>query len=371
VKTLLERLTCEGPKCILALDGGGVRGAITLGFLERIEQILRTRYQKGDVRLCDYFDLIGGTSTGAIIAAGLAVGMEAAEIKQKFLDLGRKVFGKKQWRKYKALYHVEPLKKELTTLFGDRTLGDPSIKTGLCIITKRADRRNTWYLINHPLGKDYDHMSPLLLADAVRASTAAPIYFIPVRFDLGHGEVGAFVDGAVSMAGNPALDLFLVATLSGFPFRWPIGEERLLLVSVGSGVLRWRSTVDHVVDHRLWDWAIEIPSILMEDASWRNQLLLQLLSRSPTPWEIDPDVGNLASDLLAGEPALSYLRYNVLLDADNLEQLQLTELIPHLESFRNISAAENSSALAAIGERAAEKVVQDEHFLGAFDKIFA
>ena len=75
--TLLERLTAAGPKRILALDGGGIRGALTLGCLERIEAILRQRHRRPDLRLCEYFDLIGGTSTGAIIAAALAIGLGA------------------------------------------------------------------------------------------------------------------------------------------------------------------------------------------------------------------------------------------------------------------------------------------------------
>ena len=76
--TLLERLTAEGPKRILALDGGGIRGVLTLGFLERIEQILRDRHNNPNLRLSDYFDLIGGTSTGSIIASALAIGMEVS-----------------------------------------------------------------------------------------------------------------------------------------------------------------------------------------------------------------------------------------------------------------------------------------------------
>src|SRR6516165_1075454 len=62
----LDRST--GPKRILALDGGGIRGILTLEYLSAIENILRTRSGRGDFLLCDYFDLIGGTSTGSTIA---------------------------------------------------------------------------------------------------------------------------------------------------------------------------------------------------------------------------------------------------------------------------------------------------------------
>src|SRR5690349_21153748 len=69
-------LFCGGPKRILALDGGGVRGAIAVAFLEEIEQVLSQNLQR-PVQLNHYFDLIGGTSTGAIIACALALGFAA------------------------------------------------------------------------------------------------------------------------------------------------------------------------------------------------------------------------------------------------------------------------------------------------------
>ncbi len=89
---LVDRLSSSGPKRILALDGGGIRGALTVGFLKRIEQILRERHGRPDLLLCDYFDLIGGTSTGAIIAAALSIGMSADEVTRSYLEFGGEVF---------------------------------------------------------------------------------------------------------------------------------------------------------------------------------------------------------------------------------------------------------------------------------------
>jgi patatin-like phospholipase/acyl hydrolase len=77
------------PKRILALDGGGIRGALTLGYLQRIEDILRKQHgDEKSFRLSQYFDLIGGTSTGSIIAACLAIGMSVNEIKTMNMNLG-------------------------------------------------------------------------------------------------------------------------------------------------------------------------------------------------------------------------------------------------------------------------------------------
>jgi uncharacterized protein len=69
------------PKRILSLDGGGIRGILTLEYLGVVESLLRKRSGRDDFRLCDYFDLIGGTSTGSIIAAGLACGMLVDQLK--------------------------------------------------------------------------------------------------------------------------------------------------------------------------------------------------------------------------------------------------------------------------------------------------
>ena len=75
-----------GPKRILALDGGGVRGAITVAFLERIEALLSSRLGL-KARLGDWFDLVGGTSTGALIAGALALGFRTEQIKDFYLRL--------------------------------------------------------------------------------------------------------------------------------------------------------------------------------------------------------------------------------------------------------------------------------------------
>jgi hypothetical protein len=217
----------------------------------------------------------------------------------------------------RARFDPLPLERALRQAFGDHTLRDPVLLTGLCIVTKRADTGSTWPLLNHPRGKYYASNRSILLRDAGRASVAAPTYFEPEKLVVRPDEYGAFVDGGVSMAGNPALLLFLVATLKGFQLQWQIGEDQLLLVSVGTGLWRQRDDVDRVAGHRVWDWAVEVPLMLMEDSNWFNQLLLQYLSRTRTPWEIDTEVGDLSTDLLT--PLLSYLRYDVWLDTYGLQ----------------------------------------------------
>ncbi len=358
-----------GPKRILALDGGGIRGALTLGFLEKIETIIRERENNNNLKLCDYFDLIGGTSTGAIIAAGLAIGMDAKDITALYLDLGNTIFGKKRswllnpFKRYKAQFDFRPLEEALTKVFGDTIIGSEKIKTGLCIVAKRADTLSTWPIINHPGGKYFEHNKGMLLRQVIRASAAAPSYFIPQKVDVGFGEVGAFIDGGVSLANNPALQLFLVATLEGFPFRWDIGEDKLSILSLGTGTYTKRYNPDKVAKKGLLGWASMIPELFMEDANYMNQTMLQYLSNPKVPQEIDSEVGDLSEDLLGDKPSLSYTRYNVMLESKTLKKLGFELSQEQLESLREMSESKNKELLYAIGAKAANEMIEADHIM--------
>jgi hypothetical protein len=84
-----DRVSSPGPKKLLALDGGGIRGVITLEVLHRMESMLAEQLCAGDdFVLGDYFDYIAGTSTGAIIAAGLAHGLPVAHLLDLYLTRG-------------------------------------------------------------------------------------------------------------------------------------------------------------------------------------------------------------------------------------------------------------------------------------------
>lgn len=374
------------PKRILALDGGGIRGALTLGYLQRIEDILRKQHRNSTkFRLSDYFDLIGGTSTGSIIASCLAIGMSVKEIKDMYMDLGDKIFGKKyKWWKIfeikdlvKAGYNAKPLEDELQKLFGaDMTLASDKILTGLCIVTKRADTNSVWPLFNHPGGKYYDSVDgrnkDILLWKAVRASAAAPTYFLPQIIDVGGGlGEAAFVDGGVSMANNPALHLLMMATMDGFPFKWKWGADNLMVVSVGTGMGRWKKIPADVKKNNILNWASQLPDMLMQDASWHNQLMLQWFSNSPTAWEIDGEIGKLSNDFIGAvkkdKGLISYLRYNTWLDAANLIPLMNKPYLQkEVDGIVEMSNADSRFELFDIGTKAAAKEVDETHFPESF-----
>ena len=388
--TLSEHFSNKtSPKRILALDGGGIRGALTLGYLQRIEDILRKQNGNNkDFRLSDYFDLIGGTSTGSIIASCLAIGLKVADIRNMYMELGEKIFAKKyKWWKIfevdeliKAGYNAKPLEEQLQKLFGDITLESDKIKTGLCIVAKRADTNSVWPLINHPAGKYFntaDGMNKdILLWKAVRASSAAPTYFLPQVIDVGGGLAeAAFVDGGVSMANNPALQLLMVATLQGFPFRWKWGADNIMVVSVGTGMSKWKKIPTDVKKNNILKWAQQLPDMLMQDASWHNQLMMQWLSNSPNAWEIDGETGKLENDCIGSAKKangfISYLRYNTWLDAETLNPLMKKEYTQkEIDGLVEMSNAASRFELYDIGLKDATTKVEDTHFPETF-KIIA
>ena len=374
--SLLERFNSEGPKKILSLDGGGIRGALTLGYLKRLEDILKARFpDQPNFRLCDYFDLIGGTSTGSIIAGCLAIGKTVDEITNLYMDLGGKIFGEKRnwWNPMetmkwlKANYSYKAMEDHLKMAFGDITLGSEEIRTGLCIVAKRADTNSIWPLINHPKGKFFDtdlgKNKNIPLWMAIRASSAAPTYFAPQMMEVQKGQNAAFVDGGLSMANNPSVTLLMIATLKGFPFHWPMGEDKLLLVSIGTGNSVYKKYVKEIDEATMLTWASQIPDMLMQDASWQNRVILQWLSQSPTADYLDMEIENMDGDLISGKPMISYLRYNFRITLEDLDALGLDKKFTEedVKSIKDISHAANRELLYTIGLKASG-VIKAEHF---------
>src|SRR5215510_11074795 len=332
IRTRDEHFLGDGqPKRILTLDGGGLRGILTVGFLDRIEALLRERHRAGDeFRLCHYFDLIAGTSTGAIIAAALALGMKVQEITQMYMELGQRVFEKSYFRQglLRALYDEKALISELKKVYGETTtLGSTDLKTGLLVVTKRLDSGSPWPIGNNPRGKYFSpragsHAIPnrdYPLWQVVRASTAAPRYFEPEEIEIlraaGKNPVrGQFFDGGVSPFNNPGLQAVMYATLDGYRVGWPMGADKILLVSVGTGLRNPAVTPSSVtVGH-----AVQALLDLM-DCSTLVETLLQWMSTSPSARTIDRELADLRHDLIGQTPLLTYLRYNVELDSDSLK----------------------------------------------------
>lgn len=363
-----------GPKRLLALDGGGVRGVITVAFLERMEAVLAEREGR-PVRLGDWFDLIGGTSTGAVIAGALALGHLTEDLKHFYLRLAPRVFRRPFWRimGLQAKFDARALRHEIEQVVGERTLDTDDLVTGLCVVAKRMDTGSPWIIANNPRAPYWETPADrsfignrhYCLANLVRASTAAPAYFDPELLPIIDGAMhGLFVDGGVTPHQNPALILFLMTTFKAYGLCWPTGPDRLLVVSIGTGVHRSRLSAVEARRIRAIGLAIRALSALIADGAGLVLALMQWLGECPAPWTVNSEVGDLRGDGLPGGKLFRFLRYDVPLDAPWLADvldLKLSER--DVTRLRRMDDPGTIPLAYEIGRRAAERQVKAEHLL--------
>jgi hypothetical protein len=363
------------PKRILSLDGGGIRGILTLEYLSAIENMLKQRSGRQDFVLSEYFDLIGGTSTGSIIAAGLACGMSVDQLKRLYRELGNSIFVNKFWKKgiLTPKFASEPVQEALDAQLGaETTLDSDRILTGLMIMTKRLDTGSPWPLHNHPNARYAAQDGKLLLSHVVRASTAAPTYFEPQTIEISSRDrtvvKGSFVDGGVSPYNDPALQLLMLAVLDGHGFRWRQGKDNLLLISLGTGTYKKTFTSAELEKMVAAEQGLRSLQSLMDDCSRMNQGMLQWLTNCLTPWQIDRAVQNMEIDSKAGPQLATYARYNVLLEPGWMKtEVGIDQTAAYLAKIAEMDDPTNMDQLAEIGRIAAKKQLKPEHFPADFD----
>ena len=396
-----------GPKRLLALDGGGVRGAITVAFLERIEKLLSQEQQKA-VRLGDHFDFVGGTSTGAVIAGALALGYRTEQVKDFYIRLAPHAFKREFWRipVLQARFDARGLRREIEAIVGDRTLASPDLITGLGIVTKRMDTGSPWIITNNPRapywndGAGYIGNRHYKLATLVRASTAAPNFFEPELLPVtGHRtslpasaaapmdqpdalrllravlercglrrrtiidpeEFGLFVDGGVSPHNNPSLAFFHMMILKAFHVCWPMGPEKITIVSIGTGTHRPRLAFDSLGFARNAKLAFYALMSLMSDSEIAVLGQMQWLGECSAPWPINSEVGTLADDMPPGGKLFRFFRYDVRLEQDWLKsELGVSVSARDVLRFRTMDDPKIVDDIFEIGRLAADHYVRPE-----------
>lgn len=354
-------------KRLLSLDGGGVRGVVALAFLDVIETKLKGSSGRGDAfRLSDHFDLVGGTSTGAIIASALATGRSVADIRELYFGIATEIF-RKSWKRipfFQALYGSRRVRSILIDELGDIHLDDPSIRTHLAIVTKRIDTGSPWIISNLP-GQPFWDDPPdgsylgnrhYNLVNVVRASTAAPYFFAPETIAVAEGVKARFVDGGVSPHNSPVLPVLMLATMRRYGLAWPFGPENLSMVSIGTG--QYKKTLKEGRTPAI-KFAIDAVQGLMDDCQDTALLLMQWLSDQQLPWQLNSDVLNLAGDYLGGGPALSFQRFNIRLESDWLkEHCGLDVGQTELAKMRRLDATSGMQDLFELASTAARRQVE-------------
>jgi len=375
--SLQAKLRDSGPKKILALEGGGIRGVLALEYLVAIERVLSEQAGGRPVRLCDYFDYISGTSTGAIIAAGLSLGLSADDLLRFYRENGAQMFEKASLlRRFHARFEDDNLVAKLQEVYGaTRTLGAPGVQCLLMVVLRNATTDSPWPVSNNPCAKYNDRNRAdcnldLPLWQLVRASTAAPTYFPPETVRIGKNEF-IFVDGGVTMYNNPAFLTFLMATMAAYwPRRagierlaWPAatGTDRLLVVSVGTGTMPNPNADLLPEDMNLFYNAGKVPSALMFAAATEQDLLCRVFGDCRCGDPLDREIGDLRDSPGPVAPKLfTYLRYTTELTPENLARLGLGHL--DAKQVRRLAGVEHMDAMREVGRAAAARQVAAAHF---------
>jgi len=371
--TLKDRLETKAKKKLLALDGGGIRGVITLEVLARIEEGLRQWKAggKADFVLADYFDYIGGTSTGAIIATCLALGMSVTRVRDFYHNSGSAMFDRASvLRRFRYKFEDEKLSNQLKTVIGtDTTLGSDKLRALLLLVLRNASTDSPWPLSNNPAAL-YNARSPsnldLPLWQLVRASTAAPTYFPPEAIEIHDGRGSTreflFVDGGVTMYNNPAFQLFLMATVQPYNLCWKAGKDDILVISIGTGTSPKANANLRPGDMNLLYNASSIPSALMFAALNEQDFLCRVFGDCLCGGILDREVGDMIGKAGPVSPKLfTYARYNAELTQEWLDGAGLTGVVP--EHVQALDSVEYIRELCAVGQ-AVGKQVSEAHFAG-------
>ncbi len=336
---------------------------LSLQILARIEEILRGHRGNPDLVLADEFDYMAGTSTGAIIAAGLALGKPVSELEQLYRNLGPSLFRKRRLAgKMWSLYQDGPLREALQHTFGAETsFGDARLRTVLLCVLQNTSTDSPWPLSNCTSAKYNDRKRAdcnlnIPLWKLVRASTAAPIYFPPEQVVLG-GRSFIFQDGGITAYNNPAFIQYLMATAKPYGLGWAEGADLLLSVSVGTGTAASARPGIGVGDVTLVNTAKHLIGYLMNSAAIEQDRLCRFFGDCRHGARIDNEVSDLRN-LERNYPArFSYVRYNADLGQQALNDAGLGYIDSKV--VRKLDSVDSLNELETIGRLAADAVELD------------
>lgn len=253
---------------ILSIDGGGIRGLIPAKVLAELERELKV--ENPGKQLYEYFDLICGTSTGAVLTIAIALGISADELVRFYKIHAKAIFPK--WylkvlpRKSRAvltsIYSNKILRRKLKEIYTDANGGKipliNDLKTKVCIpVFNGNDGQINVIKTRHC--EDFFRDYKLPAHEVALSSASAPVYFPPHTFafsnDYGDGVNVNMIDGGI-FANNPSLVGILEATEK---LNYNFSDIRLLSLGTGKG--------KHIIKKSwkpkdIWYWLFPKPRLL-------------------------------------------------------------------------------------------------------------
>jgi uncharacterized protein len=242
-------------------------------------------------------------------------------------------------------------------VFGDRTLGAEDLRSLLLIVTRNTTTDSPWPVSNNPLARYNDRNRAdcnlqIPLWQLVRASTAAPVYFPPeiVEWDKDDpAKTFFFMDGGMTSYNNPAFLLFRMATLPQYRLSWPTGEDRMMLISIGTGAAAAVSRDLNVRGQLAPINAAHLPGVLMGGAAIDQDINCRAIGRCVFGEQIDREIGDMIprqGDPLKGSAVplekdcgrqFLYARYNPDVSRGGLDALGLNTIDPdHVQALDQI-----------------------------------
>lgn len=245
---------------VLSIDGGGVRGVIPLTFLIELEK-------RSGKRICELFDLIAGTSTGGIIAASLTIPSaqggakySAKDVRNAYFEYGDTVFHRSLFRFVRTLggllapkYSPRNLERLLYQFMGEAYLHETL--TDILVSSYDMASSTPWFFKSSFAKAHRALEDDPLLTQVVRATTAAPTYFPPLRM-----ESHCFIDGGV-FASNPALCALAEAR------RLYPEETHFFIVSLGTGLVVHNRPCRKIEGWGIAGWAVPITDVMLNSSS--------------------------------------------------------------------------------------------------------
>ena len=190
-------------RAILSLDGGGIRGILTIQLLKKLEETAQ-------MPCYELFDMVAGTSTGAIIASLIVTGHAAADIEEMYEELVTKVFARKFFRARflnPPAFTKNNYRSILKNLIGDISLEEACAIHDLDLMITASDisagEETFFSCFKQEDGTYHGTYKDVLLRAAMEATMSAPTYFYPME---------RFLDGGTTTYNNPSLAAFIEAT---------------------------------------------------------------------------------------------------------------------------------------------------------------